>query len=378
MVLPSCGSDILCSGALKENDPTVGRYVELTETAKAICKETGLDLHAALEALCGLTLTHCMPVKSCGPTISARQNTATVDGTSPEPDGSLDLNMLAAAAHLNLLPLARHLLAKGQSPLGYSHLFAPPIQVAAQVGNIDILKLFREWRPNNVRAGFWARKGAAIRGELSVVQAAVGIYAQMDKGEDANKDDYPLGIIDSPHMRKNIADARRFASSPEVYEYLTDALVPEPPCYGDKYVALVRQSGLGNSPMVRYLLGIGVPVEMAASGNPLLSACRGHHNDVVDVLLEHGADPNFATNKTFVSLPLHEGATASNLAFAQIFVSHGALINRPECGRREYPALFSAFARENETMIRLLLEAGATFDATPRPSIWRSKQGQNW
>lgn len=88
-------------------------------------------------------------------------------------------------------------------------------------------------------------------------------------------------------------------------------------------------------------------------------ACRGLHNDMVDLLLEHGADPNFVDpgNPLY---PLHEAATSSSLSIARKLLDHGASPNFSFPQR--CPALFWAFARENVQMIRLLLEHGASFD----------------
>ncbi len=133
---------------------------------------------------------------------------------------------------------------------------------------------------------------------------------------------------------------------------------------------LKHYANVGNMLMVRHLIHIGVPVQQSLRDveSPLVMACRGWHNDIVDLLLEHGADPNFAPQKIYPVFPLHEAATSSNLRLARKLLDLGALPNRHGEAPTRYPALYWAFAREHPEMIRLLLERGATFSGLLDPT----------
>lgn len=156
--------------------------------------------------------------------------------------------------------------------------------------------------------------------------------------------------------------ARSYTSNPEVYEYLTTALVSWPDALLRAHEDLRNHALLGNVTMVRYLLHLGVLVQIPLQfKTPLLMACRGSHKDVVDLLLEHGSDPNFVAQKLYPLFPLHESATASNLSLVRKLLDHGALVNQASNPPRQLAALWWAFAREHTVMIKLLLERGASF-----------------
>jgi ankyrin repeat protein len=47
--------------------------------------------------------------------------------------------------------------------------------------------------------------------------------------------------------------------------------------------------------------------------------------EIVNMLLEHGANPNATQERGFV--PLHDAAANGNLALVQLLVKHGAQVN---------------------------------------------------
>ncbi|KAL7619484.1 hypothetical protein AAE478_010023 [Parahypoxylon ruwenzoriense] len=360
---------------LGERDATVGRFVEIRQIAQAVCRETALDLKDVIEAMCLLALSHGMSMtdnknsKKLGPIV--------IKETKPE--ANMGLNMLTVAAHLDLFPLAERLLAEGHSPTDHNYLFAPPIQVAAQTGNVAMLKLFREklayshFEP-------WSVTGAAIRGDTDILKLA--LRDRISTGQDSSDSSDSIGGQKYGHIPhtletgQGILLARRHTSQPEIYEYLTGALAPWPAAPQDAHSDLIKNAGLGNLSMVRYLLEQGVPVQKSGGvlRTPLAMACRGHHREVAELLLARGADPNFAAETFFPIYPLHEAATAGgSLALARTLLDHGANPDRPAAADGRYPALFWAFEREHEDMMRFLLERGASWDGIPAP-----QKGDNW
>jgi ankyrin repeat protein len=162
--------------------------------------------------------------------------------------------------------------------------------------------------------------------------------------------------------------ARYHARSSEVHAYLLECsggeIKPE-----DLSAELEDQAGSGNLPMVRYLLDMGVPMTTPrgynGSTSALVEACYRCHEDVVDLLLERGADPNFGYEKPVgveVDLtPLIIAAAAGSLTIVQKLLDHGARMDVPA---DEYmtrlPALWWAIAIGHTAMVQLLLERGAS------------------
>jgi ankyrin repeat protein len=178
---------------------------------------------------------------------------------------------------------------------------------------------------------------------------------------------------------KTILTARSYTSTPEIYDYLTSALAPWPTSLLHAHNELRIHAELGNMSMVRHLLHLGVPVQVSGGDfeTPLVMACRGWHNDIVDLLLERGADPNFAPQELYPVLPLHESTTAGNLSLARKLLDHGAFPDRDGGCHFRRPALWWAFTREYTDMIQLLLERGASFDGVPFDG-WANQSMKGW
>lgn len=117
---------------MEEKGSTVGRYYEMRKIAATVCQEqeVALNLRDMVEALCWLSLDH-------GSKDEREYDKWGLLGEVPtetnetEQKENMGIKLLSAAAHLNLLPFAKRLLAAGHSPLRHNYLFARPIQVAA-------------------------------------------------------------------------------------------------------------------------------------------------------------------------------------------------------------------------------------------------------
>ncbi|RDL30379.1 uncharacterized protein BP5553_10257 [Venustampulla echinocandica] len=368
--------EYLVHRVMGERDPSVGRFVEMRQTAEAACRETAIDLHTAVDGMCWLALRHRREEKDrefrqWGPT---RPRTA-----------NLNLNLMAFAAYFGLRDLAEKLI-DGNLPTMHNYLFAPPMQVAAQMGNVPILHLFQEalLKSQNEIWKFepWSVTGAAIRGDLEVLKLALRPHTTTTQGENDGK----YADIDGHMLKKfkctletgrEILNIRQYASNPEVYDYLAGVL-DETEFEGDVYQELKVHSLGGNLPMVRHLLDLGAPIEHPQGiETPLVMACRGLHLDIIDLLLDRGANLHF-NNKYFPVFAFHEAAIAGSLSLARKLLDRGANPNRAEPpgqaggSHGKYPALWWAFERENTDMIRLLLERGATFDGRYKDWIGKS------
>lgn len=114
--------------------------------------------------------------------------------------------------------------------------------------------------------------------------------------------------------------------------------------------------------MVRHLLDMGVPTQAAPTDShfmsPLTAACAGSQEDVIDLLLERGADPNFTSNTLMA--PISMAAAGGSLSIVRKLLDHGANVNESRNDFWHLPAIWYAFAREHTSMVRLLLARGAS------------------
>ncbi|XP_071087988.1 ankyrin repeat and SOCS box protein 3-like [Haliotis cracherodii] len=97
-------------------------------------------------------------------------------------------------------------------------------------------------------------------------------------------------------------------------------------------------------------------------GNPLVWACQRNEEEVVTLLLEHGADPNYA-HPWMCVMPLHYASDhkKNNLGIVRKLLEAGARIN-DVCHGKERTALHYACEQNNKDVVALLLAHGAVVD----------------
>ena len=234
------------------------------------------------------------------------------DGTRSDPRS---LTLLSAAAFLNLHSLAQGLLNKGHNPEDHGLLFAPAMQAAAQAGNIAMLDRLRRhqhhiplgpfWGPDipTVCYGNWSIIGAAIRGDMDVLQNVVD-----------HEVPYVLDLM--VRICRTGMTERQYASDPAIYDYITNAFPQYYHPVSCSHGELEMYAELGNVNMVQHLLDLGAS-NMQNCQDALQSACRGSQLDVVSLLIQHGVDPR--------SIDLHKAATTTHdLDITRLLLRHGA------------------------------------------------------
>jgi len=336
------------------------RYLDIGLVAKRVCEETGADVGATIETL-------------CWPALQQGTNPSTNSKLEKEPQ-SPDLDLLCAAAYLNLIPIAKRLLQEGHSPHSESHLFSSPMKLAAWAGNAQMLEIFQEHVPElenldpflrfnrnwRGKVGPASICGAAMRGDIKMVRLA--IYPPSRAAPDST--DFvgeAFGTLDGRTSIGNaLAVAQWVTRNVEVYNYL-DSFFSEP---HDVSGALARHAHLGNLEMVRHLLDSGADTRgvSARIGNPLVEACRRCHEDVVDLLLERGADPNFEGHEdgAFTGNPTVTAAAKGSLVIVRKLIDHGADIDYGMVEGLEMGpfALNAAVLVEHTAMVKFLVAAG--------------------
>ncbi|KAK8132159.1 ankyrin repeat-containing domain protein [Apiospora kogelbergensis] len=353
--------DYLVYRAMGEHDATIGRYVEIRRLAQAvIAEDPSKDLRGVVDSLCWLALDNGVTAPGLytnwGRTVDSNQYRRMKE---PEPR----LNLLAAAALFDMMPLASELLAEGRDPTRHNNLLPPAIQVAAQSGNTDMLKLFLD-KLSSSDLEPYSIYGAAVRGDLEMMKLV--LPERSGNGpDDEGYGTYRSSARSHSAVKEALPKARRVTLNPEVYQYLSNAWAPgrrsaRNPWYAD----LVSHAGRGNVEMVEYLLARGVPVDATNSEeleSALERACRKGQDEVVDLLLARGADPNYVCHALWGANPVCMAAAGGHISIMRKLIDHGADLEKKggeSGGFRD--AMQWAYHLEHAQMIALLLESGAT------------------
>lgn len=134
---------------------------------------------------------------------------------------------------------------------------------------------------------------------------------------------------------------------------------------------LAHHAAFGNLEMVRGLLDAGVDVDGnpdTADFHPLSMAARHGHDEIVDLLLQRGADVNYSSTR---GSAIVYAAVGGSLAIVRKLLAHGALA-REDCF---YRTLVEALLREHTEMVELLLREKPDMDPrvlyTERKILWK-------
>lgn len=94
---------------------------------------------------------------------------------------------------------------------------------------------------------------------------------------------------------------------------------------------------------------------------PLGLASFFGNTEMVKILIDHGANPNTASNNQFKVTPLHSACAVSNYDIAEILIKNGADVNAKQM--QNVTPLHSAAHNGQTKLVKLLIDNGAEIDS---------------
>lgn len=369
---------------MTERDEKVGRFVEIRSIAEVTKRHAPEDLHlpAIVDSLCSMALhEYCRfryPLVNGGNHPCRRVYTA--------PDAKL--NLLCAAAHFNLVDLIKDLLSEGLCPWRDNALFRAPICVAAHSANLSTFHLLwdhtcsyceeRKERPS------WNFLWDACRAEnLEIVRF---VTSQATTHIPFFNDDEKTNLV----SQLDTCRSPQYTASLAVFEHIEECLNYCSPGWCTKPERnarlLLEHAFVGNHGIVRHLVRNKTELYRDDFAHfvsryktyVLSEACRHAHHDIIDLLLESGADPRFPHPDSvqmrngkeidverkggFVARPLALAIASGSTALVEKLLNNGARIEDAGVwSARLFPGLMVAVLDEDEPMLRFLLDKGASF-----------------
>ncbi|KAJ3561355.1 hypothetical protein NPX13_g8979 [Xylaria arbuscula] len=365
-------------------DPSFLRLAELYQVAQTYCQQSGCGMRETLDALCWLGLKTSTTFYRYSYSWMARKHPKNRNTGNGVDDSKLRL--LCVAAYLNDIGLAEELLLEGVRPFMTCDLFDSPINLAALAGHATMLKMLQEHMPDieelevsgyvlfaifNRRFYHWRGRehpgailGAAEGGDLGILRIALDVPKHKDKPSSSYFEDNMSsgGVNPCGHdpLSCALAWAQSCTNSIEVYDYLDSVWANSKRNPSDFLAWYCRRGNIG---MIRHLLDKGADMRASYSGRgtgPMAEACWAGHEDVVDLLLERGADPNYRASNdcSIADAPLTAAAAGGHLNIVRKLLDHGAVVS--------LQALSKAFMVEHTGMVQLLLQNCPSF-----PMDWK-------
>ncbi|KAI1366224.1 hypothetical protein F5Y08DRAFT_351692 [Xylaria arbuscula] len=357
--------------------PAESYYSYWHKTAETYCQltETQISVGEIIDKLCWMILKP--NAYNFRHDLSALDEFCdTNDNKKPRPwrpdmnDSQSSLELLSIAAYLNDVRLAERLLSQYSILPWNSVRFNSPIYLAAYAGNTATFNLFKECAiksgaskrlgPASPRHGHPRRQldlaiadaflGACESGSLEMLQLALSLPTI--QGTDLGSNQQTEGSEREVQM---LTKGHDIASSVEIYKYL-DSLREKPEYSVLKHTlpecltledVLKAQCRCGNSEIVRHILDQYPDMGKAKrtwSGKPnymLARACRASYEDIVDIFLEKGREPNEPST-------LREASRAGSLAIVRKLLDHGAVTDPW--------VIHAALMLEHESMVHMLLQ----------------------
>ncbi|KAI0423773.1 ankyrin repeat-containing domain protein [Xylaria sp. FL1042] len=334
-----------------ETDPTICRFVEIQEIAREFCTAAQADYDETVDGLCRLALER--------GTHNHEDSNDQCDFGWAIYDQNPQLNLLSAAAYFGHLGLAKQLLADGCSPIRHD-MFDSPMRLAAFSGNADMVILFQNDLPGVRDESFSYRytktvlesiDGAALRGDVDMLRLAMRPLSHSRPHNSNFNNQKFANVAYHLDVRVNWTRTLAMASTWDVFEYITSFCDP---CYRFKHQYLNINAARGNMDMVRRLLDEGWDIDGNKGDISILtSAVQAYHEDIVDLLLELGANPNKCERDNSA---LYAAAMAGSMRMIRKLMDYGASNDNNE--EQQRGMLCAAVSREHTEMVNFFFDQG--------------------
>ncbi|KAK8135642.1 ankyrin repeat-containing domain protein [Apiospora sp. TS-2023a] len=381
--------DYLVYRAMGETDPSVGRFVEIRQTAEALLASTSSSpssvwegggdhqprprtLRDIVEGLCWIALEN-------GTSRPGDRQQWAKYTQEPQVETNAAANLLCAAAYFNELSVATTLLEKGEStPVHEMDLFPQAIEIAAFRCHDEMLDLFQthiwaaaeatgdkvkmpddldeEWIRWSADKWPGAIRGALVADDLSMLQRAVFPPTLSDYPPPAlsKRFSFPGGADPST----TLTGLQWSAKSPAMWDYLIQLGATPSLHMAGMDQEYARQGDLAL--LRHYRTRIGATRRSPPQDVPLNWACRHCYEDVVDYLLDEytssGEDPPRSTLSLFA-------ARAGSVRIMAKLIDAAVLSSEKHGGRR---FLAEVVRGENQAMLELLVRKGFVFTEEDR------------
>lgn len=292
------------------------------------------------------------------------------------------IDLLTAAALLGSLEIVDMLLSKGAQVNSASRYFGTPLKAAAGQGHHEmVLHLLKHAANVNYVCGRdgTALRSASRRNHVSVVQSLLDPAHNLE----FSGGDYEIAMLDaarSGHVRivrlllEKSTSARKLSLQYEVlwaacklgHVQLVQMMLDE----GLKAkmrglegsLALEFAACFGHGLIVSLLLDQVVDLhDKGVKCNAIHAAASNGYQEIVQILLDKGADINFSSASHYET-PLLEAARNQQLDMMRFLLNNGACLKTNECGDQ---AFHYAVIRGHDKVVCILAEAGVNVDGDP-------------
>ena len=379
------------------SDNTIDFYVEVRSIVDALIehrrndtrRDDDSDWETVLDKVCWFILS-ARAIDSCawrprpyGWWVGRRWS----DDKDSEGRNNTGLGLLSAATYLGYMPLVRNLLAQGYDPLSNSSwMFPSPILIAAWAGQADILQLMQEQLPDpedgyhchwRYCIGYKSLHGAAFRGDMGIVRLCLYPPSRLLRKNTSEADTSiagfdPGSIPAGSSLGSIIGSALCLARTLDVYKYLSSLINNVSRYREDRSMDehLVSFAGTGNMSLVRHVVGKGADISYhGRHGTALAKAVRSRQEDIVDFLLEQGADPNGRAGLPGTALTA--AVKTGSMRMVRKILDAGANIHYPNSA---VYMLRRAVEMEHTAMVELLLDLGITSDIAMACALWGAEK----
>ncbi|KAK2757302.1 hypothetical protein FQN54_004816 [Arachnomyces sp. PD_36] len=264
-------------------------------------------------------------------------------------------NALSTASFGGWPKIIRLLLHYGADINAQEHILGTPIEAASSAGFVDVIHLLLDHGADVNSQSSEGKYGNALQAASAKCHQEV-VQLLLDRGADVH-------VVNTKSKYGTVLQAAAASGSAKIVQILLEHgsnvdIEDQKSRFG---TALRAASGNGHYKVVEMLLdhgaGVNVKSDRFPKGNALHTASYGGFADVARLLIARGADLNAEGYGN--GCPLQVAASEGNENMVQLLLDHGAGVDAVDSGGPNENALHHATSKNNEKLVKLLLDHGA-------------------